>query len=194
MPRHGKDGTDMPDLLGFVLVALVAAVIGFVAAMVLRRVRATSYEQTTRANADRLLSEARSKQKEIILEAKDEALKIHQAAEKDTSERRAELQRHERRLEQKDEALTTKIETADRRERSLIDREVGLEAERKKIVEIQEQQKVELMRVAGLERDEARAILLHNLEEEMRDELNRRVRLLETQAREEADQKARDVI
>ncbi|TMD61552.1 MAG: ribonuclease Y [Chloroflexi bacterium] len=184
----------MPDLLGFVLVALVAAVIGFVAAMVLRRVRATSYEQTTRANADRLLSEARTKQKEIILEAKDEALKLNQAAETENRERRTELQRHERRLEQKEETLTQKVDAADRRERGLIDREVAIEAERKKVVEIQEQEKQELFRVAGLSHEEAREQLFRSLEEELREELNRRVRLLEQQAREEADQKARDVI
>ena len=184
----------MPDVLGFVLVALIAAAIGFAAAMLLRRVVATAYEQTTRGSADRLLRDARAKQKEIILEAKDEALKIHQAAEKETSERRADVQRHERRLEQKEQSLDAKLEGADRRERGLIDRETGLEAERRKIVEIQEQQKAELMRVAGLDKDEARDILLRNLEDEMRDELNRRVRQLESQAREEADQKARDVI
>ncbi len=184
----------MPDALGFVLVALIAALVGFGLAMLLRRLAATAYEQTTRANADRLLADARGKQKEIILEAKDEALKIHQSAEAETRERRTELQRVERRLEQKEETLGTKIETADRRERALIDREAGLEAERKKIVELQEEQKAELTRVAGLEREEARGILLRNLEDEMRDELNRRVRQLESQAREDADQKARDII
>ena len=184
----------MPDVLGFVLVALVAAVIGFVAAMVFRRIAATSYEQTTRSNADRLLSEARAKQKEIILEAKDEALKVHQAAEAENRERRAELQRHERRLEQKEETLGQKVEAADKRERSLIDREAGIESERKKVLEIQEQQRQELFRVAGLSQQDARDQLFRALEEELRDELNRRVRQLEQQAREEADQKARDVI
>ena len=169
----------MADVGPFVLVALGAGVIGFVAAMVLRRVAATAYEQTTRANADRLLSEARAKQKEIILEAKDEALKVHQAAEAENRERRAELQRYERRLEQKEESLTQKVEAADRRERGLIEREAGLETERKKIVEIQEQQRRELLRVAGLTRDEAREQLFRNLEDELRDELNKRVRALE---------------
>src|SRR5687768_12613089 len=109
----------MPDVLGFVLVALVAALIGFAAAMLLRRVAATTYEQTTRTTADRLLSEARGKQKEIILEAKDQALQLHQAGEAQDRERRADLQRYERRLEQKEQSLDTKIESADRRERSL---------------------------------------------------------------------------
>jgi ribonuclease Y len=184
----------MPDVLGFVLVALVAAVLGFVVAILLRGVAATAHEQTSRATADRLLSDARAKQKEIILEAKDEALKVHQAAEAENRERRAELQRHERRLEQKDEQLTQKVDTADKRERSLIERESAIEAERKKVLEIQEQQKQELFRVAGLSLEDAREQLFRSLEDEMRDELNRRVRLLEQQAREEADQKARDVI
>jgi ribonuclease Y len=184
----------MPEALGYVAVAIIAAAIGIGLAMVLRRVAATSYEQTSRATADRLLVEARTKQKEIILEAKDEALKVHTAGEAEGRERRAELQRVERRLEQKEQSLESKLENADKRERGLMDRENALEQERRRIVEIQEQQKLELLRVASLSLEEARQQLFTGLEDEMRDDLNRRVRQLEQQAREEADQKARDVI
>ena len=71
----------MPEVLGYAAVALIAAVLAFALSMVFRRIAATAYEQTTRANADRLLADARSKQKEIILVAKDEALKVHTTAE-----------------------------------------------------------------------------------------------------------------
>ncbi len=183
----------MPDVLGFVLVAL-AAIVGFGVAMALRSVAATSHEQRARASADRLLTEARAKQKEIILEAKDEALKIHQAAEAESRERRADLQRLERRLEQKEQTLDQKVEAIDRHKEALGERETALEGERRKIVEIQEQQRAELLRVAALTQEEARGILLTRLEDEMRDELNRRVRQLEQQAKEGADDRARQII
>ncbi|HUP51637.1 MAG TPA: Rnase Y domain-containing protein, partial [Longimicrobiales bacterium] len=95
----------MPDILVVGLVALVAGLVGFGVALLLRRSIALSSEQTARTNAERLQAEARNKQKEIILEAKDEALRIAKAAETENRERRAELQRYETRLDKKDEQL-----------------------------------------------------------------------------------------
>lgn len=184
----------MPDVVGFVLVALVAAIVGFGLGMVLRFVAATRHEQNARATAERLLAEARSRQKEIVLEARDEALRIQQTAEADNRERRADLQRHERRLEQKEQSLEQKLEAVDQQKAKLFEREQALETERKRILELQEQQRTELLRVSALTQEEARDVLFRRLEEELRDELNRRVRQLEAQAREEADDRARQII
>src|SRR5204863_389484 len=81
----------MPDILVVGLVALVAAIVGFGIALLLRRSFALASETTARANADRLLAEARARQNQIILEAKDEALKVAKNAEMENRERRAEL-------------------------------------------------------------------------------------------------------
>src|SRR5229473_326232 len=107
----------MPDMVVVGLVALVAALLGFGIALFLRRSFALSSETT--ANADRLLAEARAKQKEIILEAKDEALKTAKNAENENRDRRAELQRYETRLDKKDEQLDQKVAQVDERDRRL---------------------------------------------------------------------------
>ena len=70
----------MPDILVVGLVALVAGLVGFAIALLLRRSFALASETAARANSERLVAEARAKQKEIILEAKDEALKVAKAA------------------------------------------------------------------------------------------------------------------
>jgi ribonuclease Y len=184
----------MPDLLVVGLVALVAGVVGFGIALLLRRSLALGSEAAARANADRLLAEARAKQKEIILEAKDEALKVAKTAETENRERRAELQRYEGRLDKKDEQLDQKVAQVEERDRRLGVKEKELEEERAKIGELQEQQREELARVAALTMEEARSLLLEKVEEEMRDVTNRRVRELEIEARENADGKARDII
>jgi len=184
----------MPDTLVVGLVALVAALVGFGIALLLRRSFALASETTARANADRLLAEARARQNQIILEAKDEALKVAKTAELENRERRAELQRYESRLDKKDEQLDQKIAQVDERDRRLGQKEQELEGERGKIAQIQDEQRTELARVASLTMEEARGLLLDRVEEEMRDITGRKVRELETEARERADDRARDII
>jgi ribonuclease Y len=184
----------MPDMLVVGLVALVAALVGFGIALLLRRSFALASETTARANADRLLAEARARQNQIILEAKDEALKVAKTAELENRERRAELQRYESRLDKKDEQLDQKITQVDERDRRLGLKEQELEGERGKIAQLQDEQRTELARVASLTMEEARGLLLDRVEEEMRDITGRKVRELETEARERADDRARDII
>jgi ribonucrease Y len=182
------------DILVVGLVALVAGLVGFGIALLLRRSFALASETAARANADRLLAEARARQNQIILEAKDEALKVAKTAEAENRERRAELQRYESRLDKKDEQLDQKIAQVEERDRRLEQREADLTAERAKIAQLQEEQRAELARVAALSMDEARGLLLQRVEEEMRDIISRKVRELETDARERADERARDII
>ena len=184
----------MPDMLVVGLVALVAALVGFGIALLLRRSFALASETTARANADRLLAEARARQNQIILEAKDEALKVAKTAELENRERRAELQRYESRLDKKDEQLDQKISQVDERDRRLGQKEQELEGERGKIAQLQDDQRTELARVASLTMEEARGLLLDRVEEEMRDITGRKVRELEIEARERADDRARDII
>src|SRR5919201_3977896 len=168
----------MSDTLVVGLVALVAGLVGFGIAMLLRRSFALGSEAAARANADRLLAEARARQNQIILEAKDEALKVAKAAETENRERRAELQRYETRLDKKDEQLDQKTAQFEERDRRLTQKETELEAERAKIAQLKEEQRTELPLGASLSMEEARALLLQQVEEEMRDVTNRKVREL----------------
>src|SRR6266567_4632000 len=120
---------------------------GFGAALLVRRQFALNSETTARATADRLLAEARTKQKDIILEAKDEALKVAKSAEVDTRERRAELQRYESRLDKKDEQLDAQTAELTAKEKKLAEKEAAVEVERAKVAQLQDEQQVELARV-----------------------------------------------
>jgi len=184
----------MPDPLVVGLVALVGGLVGFAASLLVRRSLALGSETAARANGERLVAEARAKQKEILLEAKDEAITLAKTAETENRERRAELQRYETRLDKKDEQLDQKLASVDQRERRLVEKELDLEAEREKIVQLQSEQRTELSRVAGLSMDEARGLLLKRVEDEMRDITNRKVHDLEQEARETADARAREII
>jgi len=184
----------MPDPLVVGLAALVGGLVGFAVALLVRRSLALGSETAARANGDRLIAEARAKQKEILLEAKDEAITLAKTAETENRERRAELQRYETRLDKKDEQLDQRLAAVDQRERRLVEKELELEAEREKIAQLQTEQQTELARVAGLSMDEARGLLLKRVEDEMRDITNRKVHDLEQEARETADVRAREII
>lgn len=145
-------------------------------------------------SADRLLSEAKSRQRELLLEARDEALKIKAAAEVEIRERRSELHRQERRLQQKEESLDRRIEVADRRERGLTDKEQKIEQAQQQIEELRKDRQHELERVAQLTVEEARDFLLGEIEHEVQADAARRVREIEQQAREDAERKARAIV
>lgn len=144
--------------------------------------------------AERLLDEAKSRHRELTLEARDEALKIKTAAELELRDRRAELHRQERRLQQKEETLDRRLESLDRRERSVTDKEKSIDELRQNLEEVKKDRRHELERVAQLSEDEARDFLLREVEQEVRSDAARRVREIEQQAREEADRKARAII
>src|SRR5260221_7562037 len=185
----------MPENLVVGVIALVVGLLAsFGVALLVRRSIALSSETASRNTADRLLLEARTKQKEIILEAKDEALKIAKGAENENRERRAELQRYESRLDKKDEQVDAQAAELITREKKLVEKEAALDTERAKIGDLQEEWRVELGRVAGLSQDEAKSLLLESVEEEMRDITNRKVREYEIEARERADDKARSIL
>src|SRR5260221_5935383 len=159
----------MPENLVVGVIALVVGLLAsFGVALLVRRSIALSSETASRNTADRLLLEARTKQKEIILEGKDEALKIAKGAENENRERRAELQRYESRLDKKDEQVDAQAAELITREKKLVEKEAALDMERAKIGDLEDEQRGELGRVARLSHDEAKSLLVDSVDEAMR--------------------------
>ncbi len=147
-----------------------------------------------RAEAERIIAEAQRAQRETLLEAKEEAIRLKAQAENELKQRRDEVLRLEQRIAQREENLDRKLEALERREQSLNDRERQLEQKRAEIEELRARKLAEIERVSGLTADEAREILLQEIDREVREEANRRVRLAEMQIREEAQARARDIL
>jgi len=183
--------TLLPIILAVTLVALVVG--GFIG---YRWRLWEDREQLSRARreAARILQEATEKSKEALLEAKEEALRLRQQAESEIRERRRELGRQEQRLSHKEENLERKAEALERRERSLTERERALEEQRAELERLRHRQLEEIQRVAGLTAAEARQLLLASIEEEVREEANRRVRQIEEEAQREAEERARHIL
>jgi ribonuclease Y len=153
-----------------------------------------SQAQQKAAEARLLLEEARSQQKEILLQAKDDALRIRNDAEAEIRESRQGIQKQEERLQRKEENLDRKLEGLERRDRQVQGRERQIELLHQEAEKLKGQQVVELERISQLNRDEAREIILAQVEHEARDDAARRIREIEQNTRNEADKTARKII
>jgi len=143
---------------------------------------------------EQLRREIEAKRKEILLEAKEEAFKIRAEIEKENKDKRAEIQRLERRLAQKEETLDRRLENLDRKERSIAQREAEAQKKLDEVENLVKQQRAELERISEMSSEEARDLLLRQVNREMEREVARIIRQAEEQAREEADRKARDIV
>ncbi|HUG15272.1 MAG TPA: ribonuclease Y [Thermomicrobiales bacterium] len=182
----------------YVLIALASAVVAAGLAALFTRLYLQSNAATaigrTEREAQRIVEEAEAQRREMVLEAKDESLRLRADIDREIASRRKDLERVERRIEQKEEQLDRKNEQVDHRDRALQQREkelVELEDELKAYAEKQEQ---ELQRVAMMSVDQARESLLTRVEDEMRDLLNRRVHEMEQEAKAESEKRARKIL
>ena len=183
----------MPEF-AVVAVAAVAAIIGVFLGFMARRFVATNAVKHAEGYAQRLEAEARAKQKEIVLEGKDEALHLRRAAEEEAREQRATHQRNERRLLDREEALDRKTAALEEQAVALNARAEGLEVEAARLNELRQRQLVELERVSGLSVAEARQTMIREIEDEALAEAQHRVREIERHASEEGDDRARRIL
>jgi ribonuclease Y len=139
-------------------------------------------------------AEIETQAKERLLEAKEEAVRIRTRAEEEARENRVQVQQAQRRLHQREESLERRIEEIGRREKGLGDREQNLDELRAELEEATQQQRREMERVASMTRQEAQGILLTQVEQDLRNEIARRVREAELAARDESERRARAIV
>jgi ribonuclease Y len=144
--------------------------------------------------SERRILEIQIQQNEALREAREENVHFRATIERENAERRAELQRQERRILQKEESLERKIEAFEQRERKLAARERTLEQTREELEALKLKQIGEIERIAQLTEEQAKELLLSRIETQVRSEAAQRVRMIEEQAREEADARAREII
>ncbi|EJW15525.1 ribonuclease Y [Paenibacillus alvei] len=185
--------------LWLAIVLVVAALflgfgIGYLIRKSLAEAKITSAEHAAEQIMDGARKEAEALKKEAVLEAKDEIHKLRNEAEKDIRERRNEVQRLERRLLQKEESLDKKLEALERKEEQVAAKEKRIEETQEQIDQICQQQVTELERISNLTMEDARTIILTNVEQEVRHETAQMIKEIEQQAREEADKRSREII
>ena len=137
---------------------------------------------------------AEAKKKESLLEIKEESIKNKNELEKETKERRAELQRYEKRVLSKEEALDKKADAIEKREAGFAAKEEQLKQREAKVEELSRQRVQELERISGLTSEQAKEYLLKTVEEDVKHDTAKMIKELETQAKEEADKKAKEFV
>ena len=153
-----------------------------------------SAEERSREIIDEALKTAETKKREALLEAKEESLKTKNELEKETKERRAELQKYERRVLSKEENLDKKSEAMEKKEASLAAREEKLSKKTAEVEALYEKGIQELEKISGLTSEQAKEYLLKSVEEDVKHDTAKMIKELEAKAKEEADKKAKDYV
>ena len=151
-------------------------------------------EAKAREIIDDAVKTAETTKKEALLEVKEESIKTKNDLEKETKERRAELQRYEKRVLAKEEAVDKRSDVLEHRESKLTAKEDQLRQREAKVEELNQKRVQELERISGLTSEQAKEYLLKTVEEDVKHETAVLVKELENKAKEEADKKAKDYV
>ena len=191
----------MDMILAIVLIAVAAVVgiaIGFISGITYRKKVAEREIGSAEAEATRIINEAirggESRKKEMLLEAKDEIHKSRTEYEKEVKERRAELSKQERRLEQKETTLDKKTEAFEKKEEELAKKLAAVAQTQEEANRLKEAQMQTLEKISGLTQEQAKAHLLKSVEEEVRHETAMKIKEIEQQLKDDADEKAREIL
>jgi ribonuclease Y len=189
------------DKIIYAVIAVVCIIIGILLGFLIRKIAAKKAEETIR-NADteakRIIDEAlktgETKKKEMLIEAKEEILRNKKEAELEAKERRAEIARLEKRAQQKEETLDKKIESCEKKEENFNQKFKEYEGKIAEVEEVKIQQIAKLEEISGFTAETAKEYLLSQIESEVRHEAAMKIAEIEQQTKEEAEEKARNII
>ncbi len=183
----------MEPIVGIVIAALTL-LLGLAIGFYISRSQIEKDRRNQRDKADKVLQETREQARTIELQARDNALKISQDAEGEITRLRTELNREDERLQKRRAELDSRVERLEQREQAVNKHQSAVDKRANEIEKMHEQEMVELQRVAQMNVDEARTLLLAEVEKDARNDMARIIRQIESEAREEGDKRARKLI
>jgi len=177
-----------------ILIGFVTLVLGLAIGYLIKQYQIQQEIQRSKAESERILTDAQENAREIELKARDEALKIRKETETEIDQRRSELSRQEDRVQSRQEKVEQRTEKLEQREQALNKRQSSLDKRANEIEKLHEQEMEELTRISQMTVDQARETLLKEVEKDTRDDMVRIIRQIEAEAREEGEKKARKLI
>lgn len=184
----------LPTIFGIIITAAVAISAVVYVRKNISQAKISKAEEEAKQILDSASKDAESLKKEVILEAKEETHKLRTDFEKESRDRRNEIQRLERRLIQREESLDKKSEMLEKRDESFNKKQQEIIALESEVQNLYTQQREELERLSGLTSEEAKQILLDEIKKESKHDAAIMIKDIETRAKEEADKKAREII
>jgi ribonucrease Y len=183
----------MEPIVG-IIIAVLTLLLGLAVGFYISRTQTEKAQRNQRDKAEKALQETREQARNIELQARDNALKISQGAEGEITRLRTELSREDERLQKRRAELDSRVEKMEQREQAVNKHQSAVDKRANEIEKMHEQEMVELQRVAQMNVDEARTILLAEVEKDARNDMARIIRQIESEAREEGDKRARKLI
>ena len=153
-----------------------------------------SAEEEAKRIVNDAIKSAEQKRKETIIEAKDEAFRLKSEADKEIKDRRAEVSRQERRMDQKEEALDKRTAAMERKEEDLKRRTETVEARLDELEQLKIRQTEKLETIAAMSKEDARAVLLKQVDDELTHEKAMKISAYQANMKDECDQIARDLV
>src|SRR5574341_646375 len=178
----------------WILISLIAFVAGAGIGYILKQSSVEKELEKHKAKTNLLMEEAQKRASELELRAKNQALEIRQAAEAEIVRRRTEVNREEDRLQKRREELDIRTDRLEKRDQMLNKRQIALDRRTNEIDRLHAQHMEELQRISQMSLAEARSQLLAEVEKDARNDMARIIRQVEAEAREEGDQRAREII
>lgn len=177
----------------YILYALIL-ISGFFIGFFVFKLRSKGKVENAQIKAEKIVLDAKTKEKATLLEAQDKALKIIEEAKREESERRKEINDLQKRLEQRENSFSQKLINLQEKQQKLYDKVNEVTEIKEKIKTIKDEQLEKLEKIAKLSTEEAKQVLIKNLEERVADDLLLRLRKLESESNEKIEEKARDMM
>jgi len=186
------------ELWLLIVFAAAAALVGILIGFLVRKSIGEKKIGSAEAEAKRILADsqknAEAKKKELLLEGKEEVLRLRNETERELKERRSEVTRQERRITQKEENLDKKTEALERKSEQLDEKIKANEQLQEKVNEVLKQHQKRLEEISGYTAEQAKAELIERVESEAKHDIAQRLDELETQFKEESEAKARNLL
>ncbi len=177
---------------------IVIVILGFAAGIatgyIARQVYTKETKQKLQEESEHILNIAKEQALAMELQAKDKTLEIRQAAESELARRRSELSREEDRLQKRRDELDGRTDRLEKREQAINKRQGFLDKRTNDLEKLHAQEMEELQRISQMSIEDARGILLAEVEKDARNDMARIIRQVEAEAREEGDKRARKII
>lgn len=184
----------MSPFVGYAIVVVLCLTGGFVLGYLARKQWAKNRRDTVEARVEQLIVEAKGKQKEIMLEGQEKALKLIEEAKTEAKQIERKAEEDKRRLEQRESMFDQKLLELENRKQDVSDRLDKIAKAKEEIAKIREEQLAKLEKIAGLTRADAERILMDNVEKTAADNLAHRMQKLELQASDELERKAHEML
>ena len=181
-------------LILMIILPLAGLTLGWIIRWLYAKFQLTATEQVAARIKKDAVREAEAIKKEMLLEAKEKVIGEQHQQERETRERRAELQRFENRLTQKEDAIDKKLRQIERTEQQLSDKEKGYRRREEALGQEEERYRKELERISGLSAEEAKTLIIKSLENDAKHDAQTIINKIESEANLAAEKKARSIL